>query len=106
MKIKALSIITMLILLLAACGSDSNEDPVTGEQSEETVDEAAEDTDETEETVTGEPGVYPQLDPEVGENEPVVEMTTNKGVVTIKLFPDYAPKAVENRCLYRSGNRR
>jgi peptidyl-prolyl cis-trans isomerase B (cyclophilin B) len=40
--------------------------------------------------------VYPQLSTEVSENEKLVEMTTTKGTIKIKLFPEYAPKAVEN----------
>lgn len=38
----------------------------------------------------------PQLDSEVKENESVVEITTSKGKITVKLFPEIAPKAVEN----------
>lgn len=38
----------------------------------------------------------PQLDNEIKENESVVEITTSKGKITVKLFPDIAPKAVEN----------
>ena len=40
--------------------------------------------------------VYPQLSSEVSENEKVVEMETTMGSIKIKLFPEYAPKAVEN----------
>lgn len=39
---------------------------------------------------------FPQLTNQVAENEIVVEMTTNKGSIKMKLFPEYAPKAVEN----------
>lgn len=38
----------------------------------------------------------PQLTKDVAENEDLVEMVTNKGTIKIKLFPEYAPKAVEN----------
>ncbi|OJG12301.1 cyclophilin type peptidyl-prolyl cis-trans isomerase [Enterococcus aquimarinus] len=38
----------------------------------------------------------PQLDTEIKENESVVELTTTAGVITVKLFPEIAPKAVEN----------
>ncbi|MGX7195231.1 peptidylprolyl isomerase [Enterococcus olivae] len=38
----------------------------------------------------------PQLDSEVKENESLVEIVTTEGTVTVKLFPEYAPKAVEN----------
>lgn len=39
---------------------------------------------------------FPQLDSEVKENESVVEIKTTAGTITVKLFPDLAPKAVEN----------
>jgi peptidyl-prolyl cis-trans isomerase B (cyclophilin B) len=39
---------------------------------------------------------YPQLTTEVLENERLVEMETSMGTMKIKLFPEYAPKTVEN----------
>jgi peptidyl-prolyl cis-trans isomerase B (cyclophilin B) len=39
---------------------------------------------------------YPQLSNEVSEHEKLVEIETTMGNVKIKLFPEYAPKAVEN----------
>ncbi|WP_439951003.1 peptidylprolyl isomerase [Neobacillus fumarioli] len=39
---------------------------------------------------------YPQLTKEVTDHERVVEMETSMGSIKIKLFPEYAPKAVEN----------
>jgi peptidyl-prolyl cis-trans isomerase A (cyclophilin A) len=38
----------------------------------------------------------PQLDKEVKENEDLIELVTTEGKIKIKLFPEYAPKAVEN----------
>ncbi|MFV0560775.1 MAG: peptidylprolyl isomerase [Enterococcus sp.] len=38
----------------------------------------------------------PQLDTTVAENEDSVELVTSLGSIKIKLFPDIAPKAVEN----------
>ncbi len=38
----------------------------------------------------------PQLSTDVAENEDLVEMVTSMGSIKIKLFPDLAPKAVEN----------
>lgn len=38
----------------------------------------------------------PQLDTEVKENEDLIEMVTSEGTIKIKLFPEIAPKAVEN----------
>ncbi|OIJ11273.1 peptidylprolyl isomerase [Anaerobacillus alkalilacustris] len=39
---------------------------------------------------------YPQLITEVQSDEKLVKMVTSKGNITIKLFPKYAPLAVEN----------
>ncbi|RFU63749.1 peptidylprolyl isomerase [Peribacillus glennii] len=39
---------------------------------------------------------YPQLTAEVRENEEAVVMETNQGDIKIKLFPEIAPKTVEN----------
>lgn len=39
---------------------------------------------------------FPQLSTEVAQNEAEVIMHTSKGDITIKLFPKYAPLAVEN----------
>lgn len=43
-----------------------------------------------------EQNTYPQLTTEVLENEKLVEMKTNMGTIKIKLFPELAPKTVEN----------
>ncbi|KQL53207.1 peptidylprolyl isomerase [Heyndrickxia shackletonii] len=43
-----------------------------------------------------EQNTYPQLTKEVLQNEKLVEMKTNMGSIKIKLFPDLAPKTVEN----------
>ncbi|EAC3359643.1 peptidylprolyl isomerase [Listeria monocytogenes] len=39
---------------------------------------------------------YPQLSKEVAPNEMEAEMITNRGTIRIKLFPEIAPKTVEN----------
>ena len=39
---------------------------------------------------------YPQLNKEIQEDEIKVVMHTNKGDMTFKLFPNIAPKTVEN----------
>ncbi|SUL33476.1 Peptidyl-prolyl cis-trans isomerase [Staphylococcus aureus] len=39
---------------------------------------------------------YPQLNKEVQQGEIKVVMHTNKGDMTFKLFPNIAPKTVEN----------
>lgn len=40
--------------------------------------------------------IYPQLTTEISDKERLVEMETSMGNIKIKLFPEYAPKAVEN----------
>ncbi|KYC59479.1 peptidylprolyl isomerase [Heyndrickxia coagulans] len=40
--------------------------------------------------------MYPQLQAGVRENETVADMQTNMGTITIKLFPAFASKTVEN----------
>ncbi|MFJ5770192.1 peptidylprolyl isomerase [Psychrobacillus sp. NPDC093180] len=40
--------------------------------------------------------MYPQLNAEVASNEALVIMHTSMGDLKIKLFPEYAPKTVEN----------
>ncbi|KIL43648.1 peptidylprolyl isomerase [Jeotgalibacillus campisalis] len=103
MKIKLLGIFLIFILMLSACGSNE-EEAVTGgseeEQTEETTeteetDESTE-ADESAEAGSNEPVEYPQLNEEATDEEPVAKMVTNKGEITIKFFPEYAPKAVEN----------
>lgn len=39
---------------------------------------------------------FPQLSSKVGQNEAQVKIVTSKGDITLKLFPKYAPLAVEN----------
>lgn len=39
---------------------------------------------------------FPQLNTEISDNERVVNLVTTKGTMKIKLFPDIAPKTVEN----------
>lgn len=39
---------------------------------------------------------FPQLSSQIADNEAAVQLTTNKGDITIKLFPELAPLAVEN----------
>ncbi|HZG73429.1 MAG TPA: peptidylprolyl isomerase [Chondromyces sp.] len=86
-------ILTMLLfsLLLIAGGCSGGEaekaEPSTGKAEEQRTDLKTEgDSNMT----------YPQLTNEVAANEQVVEMKTNKGTIKIKLFPEYAPKTVEN----------
>ncbi|MBM7586254.1 peptidyl-prolyl cis-trans isomerase B (cyclophilin B) [Bacillus pakistanensis] len=71
--------IMLISVVITACGqSDQNkgENESNGSQKEDVT--------------------YPQLTNEVLENEKAVVMKTNMGDIKIKLFPDHAPKTVEN----------
>lgn len=82
MKVSKWILLSLLLILLAAC-STSNETQENTEQQEPL----------TEEFET--PEVFPQF-AEITENDRIVIMKTNYGDMKIKLFPDFAPKAVEN----------
>ncbi|MDW4527848.1 peptidylprolyl isomerase [Rossellomorea marisflavi] len=83
MKKWILVLLVGLALVLAACGQDNDK---SSENKNEPKKEQASDANVT----------YPQLTKEVTGNEKLVEMKTSMGTITIKLFPDQAPKAVEN----------
>ena len=84
----------LLVIGLAACGQ--NEEPELKNKAPENQEEAEKDRpkeqkDQEEETI-----MYPQLTEEVAANEALVVMNTNHGPIKIKLFPELAPKTVEN----------
>lgn len=82
MKIRAFTLLLSVVFVLTACGTSDNgadtELNEPGSQAEKT---------ESEE--------YPQL-MDKNEELPIAEMQTSLGNITIKLFPEQAPKAVEN----------
>jgi len=86
-----------IILLLSACGTGANE-AEKGTNSANNEESNANQTEEkAEEKTDGQAAIdFPQLTNEVQKNEQVVEMETSIGTIKIKLFPEYAPKAVEN----------
>ncbi|TQR09849.1 peptidylprolyl isomerase [Psychrobacillus soli] len=90
MKKIILFISISIALLLSACGQTATELPKKEAVTEE---ESAVNTDSQQQ---GEIGVYPQLKAEVASNEALVIMHTSMGDLKIKLFPEYAPKTVEN----------
>jgi len=75
-------------VLLAGCG--------TTKSVEEKIEEPKEETNQTTTTAEGESAMYPQLSKEVASNEALVVMNTTMGAIKIKLFPEVAPKTVEN----------
>ena len=80
-KIPLLLLTGLLLVILSACGKGTDEEPkeVNG-------------TNDSGENLIG----YPQLSTEVADNEEVVVMNTTLGSIKIKLFPEIAPKTVEN----------
>ena len=88
-KLLFLLCIATTICFLSACGSDDSSAPK----------EEVEKEDSTVNTDTQEEGeiiMYPQLSKEVASNEALVTMNTSMGSIKIKLFPELAPKTVEN----------
>lgn len=83
MRIKVLVSLVAVMFLLTACGTSSqnNNAQLTKQK-------------EGNNAVTN--LSYPQLTTEVADNEKLVEMETSMGKIKIKLFPENAPKAVEN----------
>lgn len=77
------------ILVLAGCGT-SNEKEEAAPKSTAPKHAEKEGSDQVANAV------YPQLSNEVSENEKLVEIETSMGTIKIKLFPEYAPKAVES----------
>nr|WP_090892582.1 peptidylprolyl isomerase [Evansella caseinilytica] len=108
-KTMTLLLICFSVLLLAtACGQGKEESADSSQgaapDGEETPEEQPADDEETAEEPDKEqqpereiaPDAYPQLSDEVAENESEAIIHTNMGSIHIKLFPEYAPKAVEN----------
>lgn len=86
----------LLIFTLAACGTtkkQGGEELGNKEEKAEVVENSNENEGDVEMT---EKVSYPQLSTEVAENEILVQMNTNMGSIKIKLFPEIAPKTVEN----------
>jgi peptidyl-prolyl cis-trans isomerase B (cyclophilin B) len=88
-KLQIIVTLMTIVLVLAACGTSANKEEAkvktaTPKTEQKKGDEQVSNT------------VYPQLTTEVAENEKLVEMDTSMGKIKIKLFPEYAPKAVEN----------
>jgi peptidyl-prolyl cis-trans isomerase B (cyclophilin B) len=94
MKIKLISLMAVIFLILSGCGTASEKENANNEEENTTGGETTTEQTEDGQTVTSEG--YPQLSTEVAENERLVEMNTSMGTIKIKLFPELAPKAVEN----------
>lgn len=81
--------IATTICFLSACGTDdSKASKVELKKEDSTINS---DTQQKGEII-----MYPQLSKEVASNEALVTMNTSMGSIKIKLFPELAPKTVEN----------
>lgn len=81
--------IATTICFLSACGTDdSKASKVELKKEDSTINS---DTQQEGEII-----MYPQLSKEVASNEALVTMNTSMGSIKIKLFPELAPKTVEN----------
>lgn len=88
---KFLAVFIGLMVVLAGCGTAADKQET--EQAKEEVKDEGGQADGNQGT---EADNFPQLTKEVQGNERLVEMVTTMGSIQIKLFPDQAPKAVEN----------
>jgi peptidyl-prolyl cis-trans isomerase B (cyclophilin B) len=93
-KYLAIAAAALLLLMLSACGTANQEEQTQNNSQNETA--GSETEQEAAEPVDDSDVNYPQLTDEIQENEKAVKMVTNMGDITIKLFPEQAPKAVEN----------
>ena len=75
--------------LLVGCGTKKSVEA-------EKVEQSIEETEQPSRINGGESAMYPQLSKEVASNEALVVMNTTMGAIKIKLFPEVAPKTVEN----------
>ncbi|WP_053367571.1 peptidylprolyl isomerase [Bacillus sp. FJAT-27245] len=94
MKMKIVALLASAMLVLSACGSSgekADDNKTTGSGKNTAEQTAKNDNKQGPEVKT-----YPQLSNEVAENERLVEMVTSMGTIKIKLFPELAPKTVEN----------
>lgn len=91
MRKRLMMLLILTLMVLSACGTNS--------ESQENENDTG-DSDQIGENIAQQDATpvdyFPQLTNDVSENERLVEMQTSMGKMKIKLFPDQAPKAVEN----------
>ena len=86
---------TSVVLVLSACGTSSEKQQADKVETE-SVSSKGEESKQEKTVDEGESTMYPQLSTEVASNEALVIMNTTMGAIKIKLFPELAPKTVEN----------
>ena len=105
---KLIALLLVSGLALTACTTnkkDSSSSSSSKEKTEQTSTSSSSEKDQKKleqlrkdfnDAMTNDNAVFPQLSNEVAEDEAVVRITTTEGDITVKLFPKYAPLAVEN----------
>lgn len=84
--------------------SDQNKDETASTNDESSLtSDSAETSESKEEKVDFSKLALPQLSNEVAENETELEIVTSMGSIKVKLFPELAPKAVENFVKHSKG---
>ncbi|RHW42619.1 peptidylprolyl isomerase [Neobacillus notoginsengisoli] len=94
MKQKIIASLAGAMLLLSACGTPG--DQAGDKKNTGAGNTPKEETVKDEKKQAAEVKGFPQLSDEVAENERLVEMVTSMGSIKIKLFPELAPKTVDN----------
>lgn len=85
------------IIMVAACGEGPGEQPEESEGSQIDLEPAEEEEGEAELSEREiPPSEYPQFNDEIEGEAVVAVLHTNMGDIHIKLFPQYAPRTVEN----------
>lgn len=105
---KLIALLLFSGLALTACSSnktDASSSSSSKEKTEQTSTSSSSEKDQKKleqlrkdfnDAMTNENAVFPQLSTDVAEDEAEVKITTTEGDITVKLFPKYAPLAVEN----------
>ena len=105
---KLIALLLFSGLALTACSSnktDASSSSSSKEKTEQTATSSSSEKDQKKleqlrkdfnDAMTNENAVFPQLSTDVAKDEAEVKITTTEGDITVKLFPKYAPLAVEN----------
>lgn len=96
-KISFLWIGIIVAIMLTACGQKEEVEQNAPNSENGNLTGNEEETNNDQEEAQEEEGLmYPQLTEDLASNEALVVMNTNHGAIKIKLFPELAPKTVEN----------
>lgn len=105
---KLIALLLFSGLALTACSTNQKESSSSNSSKEKTEQTSTSSSSEKDQkkleqlrkdfndAMTNENAVFPQLSTDVAKDEAEVKITTTEGDITVKLFPKYAPLAVEN----------